>query len=290
MQGDKEMENAVITNNDYKGMYTSVVLITPAMASEMLSRNMKCNRPVMKSTVHSYARMMRNGNWNLTHQGIAFDENGNLIDGQHRLNAIIEANISVMMNVTYNVHRNQGETFTIDMGRKRTYANIVSMSGISDLVYKNTGTFVSCFCRYKLNLGHQADPAEILDYSERHYDDLKKLDELCINGTHSHGKGEGRYRIPAIVGAALLAAIYRGEDLDALRMFCGVYRSNDVVECVQSGYNPKFAMNLRDYVRNNRPRKEVLDRCESSIHAFCHKATRYVIRDNYYPLNQSLDA
>lgn len=271
-------------------MYTRIITVTPEMAKQWLEMNMSNNRPVMKSTVHSYARMMRNGKWNLTHQGIAFDENGELIDGQHRLYAVVEANIPVTMNVSRNVHRVPGETFTIDMGRKRTYANIVTMSGISDSTFKNTGSFVSAFIRFKIPGNRKADPAEILDYTERHYDDLKKVDELCINGTHSHGKCDGRYRIPAIVGAAIIAAIYRGENIYALQMFCDVYRSNDVVECVQSGYNPKFAINLRDYVKNNRPRKEVLDRCESSIHAFCHKASRYVIKDNYYQYNQSLDA
>lgn len=286
------MENNIKSINamNTTQMYTQIVTVTPEIARQWLEMNMSNNRPVMKSTVHSYARMMRNGNWNLTHQGIAFDERGELIDGQHRLYAVIEANIPVMMNVTYNVHREPGETFTIDMGRKRTYANIVAMSGISDSVFKNTGTFVSAFIRFKIPGNRKADPAEILDYTERHYDDLKKVDELCINGTHSHGNGEGRNRIPAIVGAALMAAIYRGENMNALRMFCDVYRSNDVVECVKAGYNPKFVMNLRDYVRNNRPRQEVIERCESAIHAFCHKAQRFTIKDNYYPFNQALDA
>ena len=60
-------------------METKVVLITPEMAKSMLAKNMKNNRPVLKGTVHGYARQMRNGKWKLTHQGIAFDENGELV-------------------------------------------------------------------------------------------------------------------------------------------------------------------------------------------------------------------
>lgn len=268
-------------------METQVMTITPDMAREWLKLNMKYNRPVMKSTVHGYARQMRNGTWSLTHQGIAFDENGALIDGQHRLNAIIEANVPVQMNVTKNVCRKDGEVFTIDMGRKRTYANVIQMGGITDPVYKNTGTYVSAFIRYKLPGDRRADPAEIADYIDRHYDELARLDMYCGNGSHTHGKGEGHKRIPAIVSAALLAAIYRGESDDALYRFCEVYRSNDVSQCQK--YNPKHALNLRDYVRSYRPSRDVYMRCESSIYAFAHNMERFRLRDNCYPLIAELD-
>ena len=43
---------------------------------------------------------MINGDWQLTHQGIAFDTTGRLIDGQHRLHAIIEAGVPVQILVT----------------------------------------------------------------------------------------------------------------------------------------------------------------------------------------------
>ena len=85
-------------------MDTKVTTITPEMAREWLKKNMHNNRPVLKATVHNYARQMRCGTWNLTHQGIAFDQNGELVDGQHRLSAIIEANVPVKMNVTYGLN------------------------------------------------------------------------------------------------------------------------------------------------------------------------------------------
>lgn len=268
-------------------METKVVTVTPEMARQWLTVNMKGQRNVMKSTVHNYARQMRNGTWRLTHQGIAFDELGELIDGQHRLNAVIEANIPVQMNVTYDVHRKPGEVFTIDMGRKRTYSNVVQMSGIDDPVYKNCGTYVSAYIRYKLPGGRKADPAEIADYIDRHYDDVAKLDECVCGSAHGHGKAGGGYRIPAIVGAALLAAIYRGESDSALRQFCTVYRLNDVTGC--DGYNAKYALNIRDYVKQYRPTLEVYHRIETSIWAFAHNLNKFRVRDNCYPLNAVLD-
>lgn len=267
-------------------METKVVTVTPDMARAWLEKNMKRNRPVMKSTVHSYARQMRNGTWNLTHQGIAFDENGELIDGQHRLSAIMEANIPVQMNVTYDVKRTPGEVFTVDMGRKRTYANVMAMSGIDDPVYKYMGAYVSAFIRYKLPGGRKADPAEIADYIERHFDDLKKL-YMYVGGSQHSQSRNSTHKIPAIVGAAMLAAIYRGENGDALYQFGQVYRLNDVTGC--AGYNPKYVLNLRDYVKNFRPSVDVYNRCESTIWAFAHNLNRFNTWNNCYPLNQMLD-
>lgn len=267
-------------------METKLVNVTPEMAREWLTHNMAGNRPVLKGTVHSYARQMRNGTWNLTHQGIAFDENGELIDGQHRLAAIVEANMPVPVNVTTGVCRAPGEVFTIDMGRKRTYANVIQMSGMQDPVYKAVGMYVSSYIRYKLPGGRKAEPAEIIDYIDRHYDDVKKLFKY-VGITHGHGSKDGTYRIPAVAGAAMLAAIYRGESDDALYRFATVFRTNDVRNC--DGYNPKYVLNLRDYLKHYKTNAEAYDRCESSIWAFTHNLTRLQVRDNCYPLNAALD-
>ena len=267
-------------------MDTKVMTITPDMAREWLELNMKNNRPVLKATVHSYARQMRNGTWSLTHQGIAFDEDGKLVDGQHRLSAIIEANIPVQMNVTRGVERKPGEIFTIDMGRKRTYQNAVSMGGIEDPVYKYMGMYVSAYIRYKLPGGRKADPAEIVDYIDRHYDDIKELFYCIGASSHGHGRAGGN-KVPAVVGAAMLAALYRGENKDALYKMAQVYRTNDVTGC--TGYNPKYVLNLRDYVKNYKTTSDLYDRCESTVWAFAQNLAHFRVRDNCYPLNGTLD-
>lgn len=71
---------------------SKVEMITPAKAAAYLS-NMAPNRRPKEATVAMYANDMVNGEWLLSHQGIAFDVNGLLFDGQHRLLAIIRANV-----------------------------------------------------------------------------------------------------------------------------------------------------------------------------------------------------
>jgi hypothetical protein len=79
--------------------------ITPEIAQDMMKYN-TCNRPLSKNTVAKYASMMKKGEWYLSHQAIAFtkDEKGNsiLVDGQHRLAAVMQSGTTVTSTVIYN--------------------------------------------------------------------------------------------------------------------------------------------------------------------------------------------
>lgn len=77
-------------------------LITPEKAHAHLAKNTN-NRNLRNMRVARMARDIQNGHWVKTHQGIAFDVSGTLLDGQHRLMAVIQADIPVEMLVTYNL-------------------------------------------------------------------------------------------------------------------------------------------------------------------------------------------
>jgi hypothetical protein len=73
---------------------TVIMRITPAMAQRWLvDRNShsgdKANRSISKIKVNDWFMRMRDGRWRVSPQSIiAFDEDGDLLDGQHRLSAI----------------------------------------------------------------------------------------------------------------------------------------------------------------------------------------------------------
>lgn len=99
-------------------MYTDIVVVTPHMAKQMLLQNYHSNRNISPSKVKLYTNIIKAGQWQLTHQGLAFASDGQLIDGQHRLLAVIETNTDVPFMITYNV---PVETFKcIDNGWNRT--------------------------------------------------------------------------------------------------------------------------------------------------------------------------
>ncbi len=111
-------------------MESKIEKLTPEIAMEILDNHNPKNRSVSENTVQSYATDMRNGKWQMTHQGLAFDVNGNLLDGQHRLWAIVFAGVPVEMMVTRNlpVETKQGFTMdAIDRNRVRTAGQQMSL-------------------------------------------------------------------------------------------------------------------------------------------------------------------
>lgn len=120
-------------------MKTTIKEITPQWASQVLVTRNPNNRPLSQSFVDRLARDICVGAFAVTHQGIAFDENGDLLDGQHRLAAIVKANKSVKMVVSTGIpvkHRLNGvavNTFElIDGGRKRGVGQMLQMAGFTN--------------------------------------------------------------------------------------------------------------------------------------------------------------
>jgi len=103
-----------------------VQTITPTKAAELLEAN-TTNRPVSRSVVRSFAEAMQRGEWIVTHQGIAFDVNGVLIDGQHRLAAIVEADVPVDLTVFTDV--DDGTFDVLDTGKRRNAADVLAIEG-----------------------------------------------------------------------------------------------------------------------------------------------------------------
>lgn len=115
---------------------TKETLMTPESALAILERfqaaekkGEAANRPVSDGRVEMLKRAILDGCWKLTHQGIAIDYNGILIDGQHRLWAIVEAKTAVPILVTTDA---DPETMpVIDRGRSRSLGNVLHLLGES---------------------------------------------------------------------------------------------------------------------------------------------------------------
>jgi hypothetical protein len=125
---------------------TQWVHINPALAREFLSRN-KNNRPFKKDHGASLSLAFARGEYRETHQGIAFDEDGNLLDGQHRLWAIAQQSddFSVRMLVTYNLPRNQAWDAIDVYTARRTAADVLGI---------NSGLAAVCNLAVRVVFGH----------------------------------------------------------------------------------------------------------------------------------------
>lgn len=109
-------------------MATSIVeTITPQKAQEYLGKS-GGNRNISKPVVDSYASTMVKGKWLLNGEPIVFDVDGILLNGHHRLLAIIEAGVPIQSFVTRGVEHESFATF--DCGRHRTVGQLIGMQGI----------------------------------------------------------------------------------------------------------------------------------------------------------------
>lgn len=101
--------------------------ITPKRAQEWLDRHNQGNRPLNRRHVSMLASDMGRKQWRLTHEPIAFEVGGRLIDGQHRLSAIVQSGLSQKMYVARDVA--EGSQLFIDNGRKRSLADAAAFDG-----------------------------------------------------------------------------------------------------------------------------------------------------------------
>lgn len=101
-----------------------VMLITPEMAQEFLTRNIS-NRRLDEKTVALYARLLREGHFMLSNDAICFSRQDILLNGQHRLTACCKTGKPMYCIVCRGM---PSESYIImDNGKNRSAADILSV-------------------------------------------------------------------------------------------------------------------------------------------------------------------
>lgn len=133
--------------------------ISPKLAMSLLAQN-DANRPVRKTLAQFYARQMRNGRWRRTHQPIAVTSDGKLIDGQHRLLAIVQSGVTVTMPIATGVSRDS--ILVVDQGAQRSAHDAIHLAYDSAITARDVST-----ARVLMPQGTRS-PAEIYEFIVRH--------------------------------------------------------------------------------------------------------------------------
>lgn len=100
-----------------------IVNVTPEIAEEWLNGN-TVNRKIRADAVYEYADDMTAGRWTISDSAICFSPDGKLLNGQHRLCAVISSGATVAMLILRNVPPEA--MGNMDSGRKRTMADVFS--------------------------------------------------------------------------------------------------------------------------------------------------------------------
>lgn len=151
-------------------MRTEIEKINAAKAVQYLKRN-DDNRPLRKTVVENLKEAWLRGEYVMSHQGIAFDTAGNLVDGQHRLTALSEMppNFTAEMLVCRGVP--PAAKKVMDIGYKRTASDILGEG--REIV--ETARFLAMILLGKKNGATPAYLVPIVERIRRPHDDLMEF-------------------------------------------------------------------------------------------------------------------
>ena len=186
-----------------------VVEVTPDMATKWLEGNVH-NRRIRQPEVNKFSRDMKAGKWYVTHQGIAFDEKGTLVDGQHRLWAIIESGCTVPMMVHHGLPMESQSVIDTHIPR-----NSVDRLGLCDRFGDVPSKEPACLKRMLKGVGlwPKITPVEEVAEFDRHRAAIK----FAVGAFPAH-----RARITVSSVFAVVARAYYSIDKDELRRFASV--------------------------------------------------------------------
>lgn len=166
-------------------MYKSeIVRMTPEMAKKYLENNFEKNRSIKAYKVDQYASDMMSGRWDINAcDPIMISETGKLLNGQHRLTALVKTGRTLIMEVRTNVP--EESYVNMDQGACRTISEMIdikqpaSVSAVARIEYclkYSNGTLVSSL-RGQLGgagSGAKRKPphADLIRYCQQHGDRL----------------------------------------------------------------------------------------------------------------------
>ncbi|MCC5828943.1 MAG: hypothetical protein JJU36_05800 [Phycisphaeraceae bacterium] len=231
----------ITTNNRLRPTSTEPVVqrvrVDPDLAFAWLDQHNTNNRKVSQKHVERLARDMAEGKWVLTHNGIAFGPDGTLLDGQHRLWAIIESGCTIEMFVYCNM--DPKSMMAIDCGKTRSMADILNIAGENGEVSKND------LATLRAMLGGFSNPpilspSEASEAMRRHHDAIEFTVANLPTVTSARG-------VNTAITRAVIARAFYSVDRAMLKDFCRKLTTG-IVTCGDEG----VVVLLRQHLQENR--------------------------------------
>lgn len=191
------------------GVGTAVLEVGPSEARALLARNAH-NRHLRPTHVHALADAMRRGEWELNGESIKLAADGALLDGQHRLAAVVESGRTIATLVVTGLPVETQET--MDTGRRRRLADLLT---IRDVPYAHsTAATLTALHRFEATARFDASttptPAQALAMLEAR-PELETSVRLARRLTREIGGPTGVF--------AALHHVFRQRDADAADAF-----------------------------------------------------------------------
>jgi len=156
--------------------------VNKASALDILTRN-KDNRKLKRQSIDKYVDDLQHGNFEWNGETIKFDKNGRLIDGQHRLWAIVLADAKVPCLIVCGLEPKVQAT--IDNGQNRNASDALHFHGYIDhpsivaAVIKAYEQWNRTHTVHSRNHRYVFSPADVLNWALEHENEAKKINEFA---------------------------------------------------------------------------------------------------------------
>jgi len=107
----------------------SVWDISPDLAKKLIANN-SINRPVNRKHADRIAKDMASGRWQLNGEAIVISRSGKVLDGQHRLLAVIKSGVTIRVFVVTGVE--DDAMSSLGGAQRRSAGNVLAMHGYSN--------------------------------------------------------------------------------------------------------------------------------------------------------------
>lgn len=161
----------------------SVEIISPDAAKQYLARNFETNRKLSPKNVAKHISSMQKGSWLISTDCIGFDTLGRLINGQHRLTAIVQSDTSQPFIVVRNLPIQSAQI--LDLGKKRMMDERLCIAGKTlsrtlCSVVRNTMTNYTDNYVGTVKYTEQHDDEVVYSVYEKHSEFFTTLEQLNL--------------------------------------------------------------------------------------------------------------
>lgn len=220
------------------GLRAEVMVVTPEMAKAWLEHN-KGNRKPTGNNIEMLASEIRCNRWEVSNDCVAFYEDGDLANGQHRLMAIAKAGKPVECVVLFGMSRSANAI--MDQGKSRSVVEAARFAGLGDVTSQDAAITRVVLQQYEME-----------KYSKASWTGLKRSNAVVIKWFQSlaepikFAKQLKWAKGSAGVRAALACAYmhYGEEKVARLARFCDVLSTGDA----DNAQSDSAAIKLREHI------------------------------------------
>lgn len=209
----------------WKKKSAQIVMVTRAIGQAWLARN-TLNREIRDSNMAQYTQDAKSGRWLLGPDAIAFDRNGVLVNGQHRLKMVVDTGIPCEFIVATGL--DPAVRIDADTHGRRSVADGLRLSGRADCLVLNRGRNTAAGMWSRMLNGARSSKggetrAQLGEFIDKH----REAGTWALAQFTSYPQHRGVVVAPTI--AAVARAYYHYQhDLDELMRFVRVFVTGEM--------------------------------------------------------------